>query len=59
VQLHGAYGMTAGSPVERHYRAAVRALPDGPALPELYAEAGPRWWGADFMGWSGGEGGLP
>jgi alkylation response protein AidB-like acyl-CoA dehydrogenase len=39
MHLHGAYGMTAGSPVERHYRAAALALSDMPPLPELWAEA--------------------
>jgi alkylation response protein AidB-like acyl-CoA dehydrogenase len=42
VQLHGAHGMTAGSPVERHYRAAASALAALPPLRDLYAEAAPR-----------------
>ena len=39
VHLHGAYGMTGGSPVEGHYRAAGAAVRDERPLHDLWAEA--------------------
>lgn len=44
MQLHGAAGMTVGSPVERHYRAAPRAVAADLPAPELFARAAATLW---------------
>jgi alkylation response protein AidB-like acyl-CoA dehydrogenase len=44
MQLHGAAGMTIGSPVERHYRTAPRAVAADLPAPELFARAAATLW---------------
>ncbi len=43
VQLHGAYGMTLGSPVERPYRTLPVAVAAEPSTSALYTDAAQAW----------------